>query len=309
VLENPTQIPVMTNPFRDDVRKRALSFVEEIAKNYDIDGIFYDDRLRFAGMNADFSPEARLAFEKTIGHPVEHWPEDVFEWTINPDLQRGIRPGPLYDEWVAFRAGAVRDWVRMIRKSMRAIKPSLQLGVYSGAWYGEYASYGQNYGSPSLEAGFWFLTQAYRSQGLAADVDILMTGCYYPTATVFDAMQKGRSIGTTIEAAGYLSNRVVRDQAWVYAGISLDQFGGDPNGLGNALQAACSTTQGVMVFDLSHNIAPLWSVFANAFAQARKAPHQTNLLDEVRSRRSTLDRSGAKEPPVLILGGSSGVGF
>lgn len=309
LLDNPNQIPVITNPFRSDVRERNNAFVREVVSGYDVDGIVFDDRLRFAGLNADFSPEARAAFELEIGKRVEMWPEDVFEWTLTPQLERGMRPGPLYDEWFAFRAKTMRGFVRDIRQTLNSVRPNLLLGVYSGSWYGEYATYGQNYGSSSLDAGFWFLSRNYRDSGLASDIDLLMTGCYYPIPTVYDAMQKARPIGATVEAAGYLTNRVVRDQTWSYAGISLDQFKGDPVGLGDALQAACSSTQGVMVFDLSHDIEPMWPVFERAFQDAKVAPHQTSLLREVRSRRASLDRQGVKDPPVMIIGGSSGVGF
>ena len=127
---------------------------------------------------------------------------------------------------------------------------------------------------PDLEAGFWFLTPEYSQTGMAPLVDFMITGCYYPTATIYDAMSAGLPIGFSVEGAGQLSNRIVRDQTWVYAGISLDQFKGNPDGLRAAMQGACGSTQGVMVFDLSHEIEPMWMVFAQAFASdPRAAPH------------------------------------
>jgi hypothetical protein len=103
---------------------------------------------------------------------------------------------------------------------------------------------------------------------------------------------------------------MVRDQTWVYAGISLDQFAGNTEGLKNALQAACGSTQGVMVFDLSHNIEPMWPVFQQAFSEPRKAPHQEpGLLAEVRKRRASVDKFGKKDPAVPIHSGSAGIGM
>lgn len=300
------QYPVITNPYRPEVRARNLDFVREITSKYDVDGIVYDDRLRFGGLNADFSPEARAAFEKSLGHPVSNWPEDIFRWTMNFDLTRGIDPGPLYDEWFAFRVSTMQGWIRDVRS---ALPKGKQLGVYSGSWYGDYATYGQNYASPEMDAGFWFLTPKYRQGGIAPDIDFLMTGCYYGIPTLHEALGRAKPLGATIEAAGYLSNRVVRDTTWAYAGIALDQFKGDPDGLANALQAACASTQGVMVFDLSHDIEPMWPVFARAFAQPKTAPHTTTTLADVRKRRKELDRKGVKDPPLIILGGTSGIGF
>lgn len=300
------QYPLITNPYRPEVRERNLAIVREVTANYNVDGVVYDDRLRFGGLNADFSPEARVAFEKFIGRPVQNWPQDVFEWTVNFDYERGLTPGPLYDAWFAFRVETMKQWVREVRTALRKGK---QLGVYSGSWYGDYATYGQNYGSPSLDAGFWFLSPEYRQGGLAPDIDFLMTGCYYPVPTLHEALRRAKPLGATIEAAGYLTNRVVRDTTWGYAGIALEQFKGNPDGLGNALQAACASTQGVMVFDVSHDIEPMWPVFKRAFAQTMKAPHATKVLADVRKRRAELDRRGVKDPPVIILGGTSGIGF
>lgn len=307
ISERPEQqYPLMTNPHRADVRARGLAYIEEITKKYPVSGIVYDDRLRFGGLNADFSPEARAGFEAFIGSPVLRWPQDVFEWSINPDMTKGVRPGPRWDDWLAFRAHTMRNWLGEVRK---ALPPGMQLGVYAGSWYGDYSTYGQNYGSPELETGFWFLTRSYRQASIAPKIDFLMTGCYYGIPTLYEAMGKAKPLGQTIEAAGYLTNRVVRDTTWAYAGIALDGFKGDPDGLARALQAACSTTQGVMVFDLSHDIEPMWPVFAKAFSIPKIAPNQTSVLEEVRRKRARLDQMGVKDPPVVILGGASGIGF
>ena len=303
------QYPLMMNPHHPDLIKYELSILREVATKYDIAGVCYDDRLRYAGINADFSAEARAQFEQMIGRKITRWPEEVFEFTMNWDLSRGMRPGPLYDAWMAFRARTSQAWVRNVRKTLNAVRPGLKVGVYSGSWYGDYPAYGQNFGAPTLGAGFWFLTPSYREAGLAPDLDFLMTGCYYPTPTIYEAMERAKGTGGTIEAAGHLTNRVVRDQCWAYAGIALEQFKNDPDGLGRALQAACASTQGVMVFDLSHDIGPMWKVFKGAFAQPATAPHQTNVLADVRRRRTALDKAGHKDPPIVISAGSTGVGF
>jgi hypothetical protein len=65
-----------------------------------------------------------------------------------------------------------------------------------------------------------------------------------------------------------------------------------------------------MIFDLSHNIEPMWPVFAQAFSQPREAPNTNpkNLRD-LRQRRAALERTtGFKEPPIIIAAGSAGVG-
>ena len=303
------QYPLMMNPFHPAVQQYALDILREVVTNYPIDGLLYDDRLRFGGQNADFSELTRAKFEDRVKRKV-NWPDDVFKWTLSPQMTRGMQPGPLYDEWMAFRADATQDFVRKARYALKAIRPNALFGCYAGSWYGDYPANGHNYASPDAESGgFWFASPAYQKSGTAPLLDIIMAGCYYPIATIYEAFSTGTNIGSTVEASGTLVNRLVRDDAWTYASIALSQFKDDPQGLNNALQAALASTQGVMVFDLSHDIEPMWDTFAQAFAQRKEAPTaHMELLADVKKRRAALDRLGKKDPPIVIAAGTSGTG-
>lgn len=309
IRERPEQqYPLMMNPLHPQVQQYALEIVREVVRNYDVDGILYDDRLRYGGMNADFSEPTRAKFEERMKTKV-NWPEDVFKWTLTPQMTRGLRPGPYYDEWMAFRAEAIQSFVRTVRYTVKGIRPKCLFGVYAGSWYGDYPALGHNYASPKTDAGFWFLSPSYLKSGTAPLLDLLIAGCYYPSATIHEAMTKGAPIGATVEASGTLVNRLVRDETWAYAGIALSDFKDDPQGLTNALQGALAATQGVMVFDLSHDIEPMWPVFAQAFAQRREAPHMhPEVLADIKRRREALDRLGKKDPPIVIAAGSAGTG-
>ncbi len=301
------QIPLMMNPHEPMVQARTFAFVDEVFANYDIDGLLFDDRLRFAGLEADFSPYTRDLFGKYVGRNV-NWPQDVYLTTFDTRLRTGIDPGPLFDAWLTFRAQTLTDWVKKVRTHIPTGK---QFGIYAGSWYGDYAQYGNNYGSDQIQAGFPFLTSHYRKTGFAKELDLLITGCYYPTATIVDAMKVSGPIGRTVEAAGVVSNRVARDQCWTYAGIMLSDFKGDTELLGKAMQAAAATTQGVMVFDLSHDIDLYWEVFEKAFlTDPKKAPHtRPNLIALVRRTRLTWEANGWREPPFPFFPGAPGAGF
>lgn len=302
------QIPLMMNPNHPDVQQYAVDIVREFVGKYEVDGIIYDDRLRYGGLNADFSQITRNQFEDFIKKTVK-WPEDVFKFTINPNMVRGVQPGPLYDTWMAWRAKKLNDFVQRIRNATKAIRPGAQFGAYTGSWYGDYPALGHNYASPTTQAGFWFLSPEFAKTGTAPLLDFLVTGCYYPTATIHEAMSKGIGIGNTVESSATLVNRLVRDETWTYAGLELSDFKDDPDGLGNALQAALASSQGVMVFDLSHDIEPMWSVFRKAFEPSVVAPHAVKgLLDEVRSKRRRHDFMHPQDTPVIIAAGSSGTG-
>ncbi len=298
----------MVNPNGPEVQRYEISIAQEVVKNYPVDGIIYDDRFRYEGMNADFSDLTKEEFEHAVGKTLI-WPDSVFRFTLSKALLRGVCPGPYYDAWMGWRAQVLHDYLAKVRHAIKEIRQTAELGLYVGSWYGDYPALGDNYASPLTKAGFWFLTPSFRSAGTAPLLDFLISGCYYATPTVYDAMCNGVAIGETIEAAGTLTNRMVRDECWSYAGIDLDDFQNDPDGLLNALQAACASTQGVMIFDLSHGIDPMWSVFERAFSVRKRPPHaSTQALANVRRRRMLDDKAHIQEPPVVIAAGGAGVG-
>ncbi len=303
------QIPLMMNPLHPEVQSRALGFVREVMGRYAVDGMLYDDRLRFGGLDADFSELSRAAFQRWVGRPVR-WPDDVFRFTYTLRMERGVSPGPLYDAWMAWRALAMRNWVRRVRAEVRKARPSALFGIYGGSWYGDYPRFGSNYGSERLVAGYPFLTRTYRQTGFASDLDLFISGCYYPVATVVDAMEQAKPLGRTVEAAAVTATRAVRDECWSYSGIMLSDYAGNPDALARALQAAACGAQGVMVFDLSHATTEQWNVLRRAFRSPAKPPHATpDLLDQVRKRRHALDSSGYREPAVPFYEGAPGAGF
>jgi hypothetical protein len=298
----------MMNPHLAQNQQRALDFITEVASNYKIDGLLYDDRLRYAGLDADFSIPTQRAFEKLLNQKV-NWPDDIYTFRFTPSLTPTIRPGRLYDAWLNFRAETMTHFVRRAAQTLKQKLPQALFGIYAGSWYGDYQRYGTNYGSPDHQAGFPFLTHAYRKSGFAPHLDLLITGCYYPTGTVFEALQNNTPIGRTVEAAGILTNRLTRDQSWDVAGVSNLEFQTNPAGIEPILQAATATTQGIMVFDHIY-MDQLWPTFARAFKTPTRAPYQVpGLLQKVRAQRADFTRRGIAEPPVPLFEGAPGTGF
>ena len=175
---------------------------------------------------------------------------------------------------------------------------------------GDYPALGANWAADDFQAGFRFLTDTFRPTGFAGLLDWIAPGCYYGMPTIADAAQRGYSPGATVEAAGQLANRAANSQAWVYAGIALEKYDRNPDGLARALQAAAASTQGVMVFDLSHQIDQFWPVFQKAFAKPAQAPHAVpGLLAEVRRQQTERKAARIIDPPVIIQNGLSGTGL
>lgn len=304
------QVPLMTNPNDPAVQTRILSMVAEVVRNYPVDGVIFDDRMRYAGANADFSPVTHAQFEAFVGHPVR-WPDDVFTYQVSyPSLAKRIVPGPVYDAWLVFRTLTIRNWLASAVATVKAIRPTAQVSVYAGSWYPDYPTLGSNWAADDFSAGLRFLTPSYQKTGFAGLVDWLTTGCYYPPGTVADAIAAGRSAGESVEAAGQFSNRAVNDQTWVYAGIALSNYNGHPELLARALQAATASTQGVMVFDYSHNIDQFWPTFTAAFSTPATPPQAVpGLLDDVRRQHAARKASGQPDPPVILYSGTPGTGL
>lgn len=304
------QIPLMTNPHLPEVRKRIVDMAVELVANYPIDGVVFDDRLRFASRNADFSEPARAAFETWVRRKVQ-WPDDVMRWEHSwPSLAKREIPGPLYDHWATFRALTLRNFLVDVIRSVKGVRPQVQVGTYVGSWYPDYPDIGANWAADDFSPGYRFVDDAWKRTGWASLVDFVVTGCYYTVASIREAAEAGKLIGATVEAAGQFSNRAVNDQTWVYAGLALDQFKGNPEGLRKALQAAAATTQGIMCFDLSHDIDPLWPLFEEAFRTPANAPHRVpGLRADLARQKAARQRSGVPDPPVILYNGVSGTGF
>ncbi|HEX5323848.1 MAG TPA: alpha amylase family protein, partial [Capsulimonadaceae bacterium] len=182
--------------------------------------------------------------------------------------------------------------------------------VYVGSWYGQYDLLGSNWAGDDLQAPFDFLTASYQKTGYAGLLDWLTTGCYYNVATISEGNDNGDP-GASVEAAGQLSNRIVDDHAWVYAGLYMATIGNDPAALARCLQAAAASTQGIMVFDLSQiNQYNFWPVFAQAFAQPAQPPQSVpGLLDQVRRQHDQDKKSGIQPPPISVYGGVENTGL
>jgi uncharacterized lipoprotein YddW (UPF0748 family) len=305
------QVPLMTNPNSPEVRQRFLNMLTEVATNYEVDGFIFDDRLRYAALNADFSDTTRRDFETYLGGKRLRWPDDVFHYEINfPTMERAEVPGPYYDAWLVFRALTIRNFLAECVRTIKTIRPAATVSTYVGSWYPDYPDVGANWAADDLQAGFRFLNDSYKKTGWAGLVDFVTTGCYYDVAGIYDAAAQNSDVGETVEAAGQFSNRAVNDQTFVYAGIALDKFKNRPEILKRCLQAAAATTQGIMVFDLSHDIDPLWPIFSEAFAKPAQAPHQVSgLVNELRAEHEKQKAAGVTLPPVILYRGSSGTGF
>ena len=122
---------------------RIISVVEDVARNYDIDGFMFDyTRYEYSindngqGIGGDgitYDPEARAQFSQWLTDnglpPITNWP--------GPFAPGGARNG----EFMEWRTQPITDLVRDIRSAMLAIKPDLVFSIASWTLFGNAPTY------------------------------------------------------------------------------------------------------------------------------------------------------------------------
>lgn len=299
IVDAPSEtVAAFMNPANPASREYELKIVDELASNYEVDGIVFD-RMRYASLQSDFSDLSRQKFEEYLGRTLDRFPGDIYSFDPNPGKQ--LVWGPYFKQWLEWRAKNILTWLEDASKLVRTKRPNAKLGVYVGSWYKTYYTVGVNWGSEEFAPGYDWMSPAYSTTGYAHLLDWVATGCYHPIATRDQAKNAGLDDSYTVQAAAELANQVIGDMAFHYAGLYVVDYKGSPEAFLEAMQAARSYSQGVMIFDLSHlEEYGWWNVVEEAFKEKKDAPHDiARLLASVRGLRKSI--SGANR---LQLAGS-----
>lgn len=259
----------MLNPADPAVQEYELAILKEFVSYYpECDGLIFD-RVRFDGMTSDFSELSRSLFEKYIGHEVENFPEDILSWY---DADGNVRDewarGKYFNQWCEWRSGVIHDFVQTVHKELKSINPDLLIGDYTGAWYPTYYQLGVNWASKDFDPSLTFdwATPEYRNTGYAEMLDIYMTGLYYSyitkedvdnaTGTKGQSRESGLELSLDycycVEGGAELAKTVTMGVVPVVGSIYVEQYLGEMEKFGPAVEQSLKSTGGVMVFDISH---------------------------------------------------------
>lgn len=291
VVDAPSEtVAAFMNPANPTSREYELKIVDEIVSNYDVDGIVFD-RMRYAGLQSDFSELSRQKFEEYLGRPLDRFPADIYSFDPNPS--RSLVWGPYFKQWLEWRAKNILSWLDEASRLVHTKRPAAKIGVYVGSWYKTYYTVGVNWASDEFAPGYDWMSPAYNTTGYAHLLDWVATGCYHPIATREQAKNAGLDDSYTVQAAAELANQAIGDMAFHYAGVYALDYKGSPEAFLEAIQAARQYSQGVMLFDLSHiEEYGWWNVLEEAFKEKKDAPHDVpQLLTAVRGLRKSI--SGA----------------
>ena len=102
-------------PSNPDNRKLEIDSMVELATKYKVDGIHFD-YIRYPGPEGCFCPGCRARFEKLLGRPVAHWPQDV---------QSGADRG----KWLDFRRDNITAVVSAVAEKVRKAAPGVKISA------------------------------------------------------------------------------------------------------------------------------------------------------------------------------------
>lgn len=238
------------NPLNRDVQNYEVSMVAEFLQNYSVDGIILD-KLRFSGLESDFSDESRRQFETFLGgQKVDWWPEDIFEWQFLNEAWQPV-PGQLFTQWVEFRSQTIQSFVNRITMAIQAMDPTLPIGNFVGSWYPTYYEYGVNWASETNVPEENWATSEYNKTAIAEKFSYSVVGCFFPRVTMEDTERVGADWWMSVEGGAITATEVINKVTPVYAAILVEQFKDAPEKLKAAMTMARKLTDGLHLADVS----------------------------------------------------------
>jgi uncharacterized lipoprotein YddW (UPF0748 family) len=247
------------NPANKEVQDFQLRRVEEVLKNYPVDGIVLD-RCRYDNLYADFSNVTRNAFAAYLradGKQLENFPNDAFRI----DEQGKLVQGKYFTEWIAFRSQTIKQFTDRLRALVNQYKNTknqeLKMAAYVGSWYEIYYQNGVNWASSHFvyneKLGFpesKIYTEQYYKTSYLDNLDFLMIGTYYKT---------DKEVRKYITQGNILTN----GQLPLLGSMSLTDLKDEQRS--EVFKASLSESSGLMIFDLCYI---KWADFLEQMQQA-----------------------------------------
>lgn len=257
----------MVNPINKDYQRHILDVLKEVVTIYPkLDGLILD-RVRYDGINADFSDSSKVAFEKYIGETVQNFPQDIFEWKNTNDNEYERVDGKYFTKWIEWRTKNIYDFMKLARDEVKSINPNVSFGTYTGAWYPSYFEVGVNFASNTYDPSqdFDWATKNYKNYGYAEILDLYTTGNYYTTITLDEVHANNPQVMNEtdsrvhsgewycVEGSNHNLRKILGDNKFS-GGILADQFYDNPAGLARSIEMNLKESDGVMIFDIVHII-------------------------------------------------------
>ena len=210
-------ILTFVNPANPEVIEYELKILEELTKNYDIDGVILD-RARYSDIYSDFSPISKKSFEKYLNKKITNWPEDIIQ-IYSTDYWFDFNRGPLFNEWISFRAKNIYDFMVEAQKVIRKEKPEILFINYVAAWYPSYWQEGVNWAAKDYQPYYNWTNQDWPKYGIADLFDYLMVGVYY--SKIYSSNHN------SVVGGVKLAKEITQDKTKIIPAILISLYKGD----------------------------------------------------------------------------------
>ncbi len=237
-----------TSPTDPEIWNYELGVIDEILTRYDVDGIVLD-RTRYQDLSEDFSDRSRAAFERFLGHPVAHWPDDIYTY-VPQGYWLTRRPGPLYRAWLGYRAHTIMTFTRAVAHLVRTLRPRVALAMYVGAWYPVYYEEGSNWASPRVWPPYDWIGRSWVASGQAPLLDYLMIGLYYRPVTMWEAIRRHYNPEISVQGGAALGLSLVHGDTPLVGALLVSLYAEDAGRLTRAVRMSSRLMRGTMLFDL-----------------------------------------------------------
>ena len=236
IRNDKTKVAAFLNPLDPDVRKYVMDMVREIVTKYDVSGYILD-YCRFSGIETEFSPLTRKAFEKYIGEELKDYPRDIFYYQNNQRID-----GPYAKKWFEFRAMVIHDYVKEIKELVKGIKPEVNIEYWAASWYNALYANGQNWASKKYDthAENAWATENYKNAGFAEHLDAFQIGTYLTKIY-------GKNDPESIEYGLARGKRLLNGDTKLYGSIYALNH---KDKIEDAVSLCLKDSEGLMVFDI-----------------------------------------------------------
>ncbi|MDQ0253016.1 uncharacterized lipoprotein YddW (UPF0748 family) [Evansella vedderi] len=249
---------MFVNPAHSEVQHYELGIVEEVAKQYNPDGIILD-RARYPNKFADFSKESLQQFSNWVRLPREVEGREILYYD---EGENWWREGNMYHEWVIYRSRVIKEFIVKVKERIQSASPLTKLALYTGAWYETSYEEGLNWASsnhmldkiPHICKG-----DLYCSTSLADEVDRIFAGCYYPEIYRLRGTG-GAMVEDTVEGSISRAKELINGACELYGGLYLLHYHNDEKKLEQAMEVIMSHSDGVMLFDHIYFKKSVWEL-------------------------------------------------
>ncbi len=263
----------MTNPANPEVQNHELNVIEELVSKYpEFDGLILD-RVRYDGIEADFSPLSIELFKKYLGEK-EINIDDIYRWTKNEKGKKVRIEGEYFKKWLEWRASVIYNFMKEAKARVKKVNPEILFGTYTRAWYPVYYEVGVNWASQNYDPSkdYEWATPDYKKYGYAELLEIYTTGCYFFEVTkdevekLNEEMIKRNEAGMgetkdywySVEGSAEIAKKVIMNALPVLGGLYVEQYKGHPEQFERAIKMCLEKTDGLMIFDIVHIVNYGW---------------------------------------------------